>query len=118
MRYRWLASASQAAMPMGGGLYLQVCRNGGRSWVFRYMLQGHARKMGLGSLSDVSLAEARKRAAESRRLKSGATDPIEARRNERKEAELEAARALTFKECAEAYIEAHIPGLANGGFPL
>jgi integrase len=73
------------------------------------MLHGRAREMGLGSLNDVSLAEARKRAAECRLLKSGTTDPIEARRSERKEAELAAARALTFKECAEAYIESHRP---------
>jgi integrase len=97
----------------GGGLYLQVCRNGGRSWVFRFMLHGRAREMGLGSANDLSLAEARKRAAECRRLKAEAADPIEARRNERKEAELEAARALTFKECAEAYIAAHRPSWRN-----
>ncbi len=97
----------------GGGLYLQVCRGGGRSWVFRFMLHGYAREMGLGSLSDVSLAEARKRAAECRRLKSGEADPIEARRNGRRDAELEAARALTFKQCAEAYIEAHRPSWRN-----
>jgi len=97
----------------GGGLYLQICRNGGRSWVFRFMLQGRAREMGLGSANDLSLAEARKRAAECRRLKAEAADPIEARRNERKDAELEAARAITFKVCAEAYMEAHRPSWRN-----
>lgn len=63
--------------------------------------------MGLGSLNDVPLAEARKRAADCRLLKSDGTDPIEARRNKRKEADLEAAKAITFRQCAEAYIEAH-----------
>jgi integrase len=97
----------------GGGLYFQVCSNGGRSWVFRFMLNGKRREIGLGSINDISLAEARKRAAECRRLKAEAVDPIEARRSERKAAELEAARALTFKECAEAYIEAHRPSWRN-----
>ena len=94
----------------GGGLHLLVYRSGARSWYFRYMLHGKPREMGLGSLNDVPLAEARKRAAAARQLKSGGTDPIEARRSERQEAELEAARALTFRQCAEAYVRAHRPG--------
>jgi predicted ATPase len=32
----------------GGGLYLYVQAGGGKSWVFRYMLNGRARGMGLG----------------------------------------------------------------------
>jgi len=97
----------------GGGLYLQISSSGARSWVFRFMLHGRAREMGLGSLRDVSLAEARKRAAEYRLVKSGIIDPIEARRNRRKETKLEAARALTFKDCAVAYIQAHRPSWRN-----
>src|SRR5579859_2122395 len=97
----------------GGGLYVQISKEGARSWVYRFMLHSRAREMGLGSLSDVSLAEARKRAAECRLLKSAATDPIETRRRQRREAALEAARAVTFKECAEAYLEAHKPGWRN-----
>jgi integrase len=69
--------------------------------------------MGLGSADAISLAEARKRAAECRRLKAEAIDPIEARRLERKEAEMEAARSITFKACAEAYMEAHRPSWRN-----
>src|SRR5579871_2289495 len=97
----------------GGGLYLQVTRDGARTWVFRFMLNRKAREMGLGSLRDVSLAEARKRAADCRLSRSMGIDPIEARRSQRKEAELEAARALSFKDCAEAYIEAHRPAWRN-----
>lgn len=43
----------------GGGLYLQVGPTGGKSWLFRFMLKGKARAMGLGPLHTVSLAEAR-----------------------------------------------------------
>ena len=95
--------------PDGGGLYLQVYKNGSRAWCFRYMLDGKAREMGLGSLNAVSLAEARKRASECRRLKCEGTDPIEARRSKRQQAKLEAARALTFQQCAEGYIKTHRP---------
>jgi hypothetical protein len=43
----------------GGGLYLQVSQSGTRAWLFRFMRNGVARHMGLGSVRDVSLAEAR-----------------------------------------------------------
>ena len=32
----------------GGGLYLQVSKFGSKSWIFRFMLDGRARDMGLG----------------------------------------------------------------------
>ena len=47
----------------GGGLYLQVTAAGARTWIYRFTLQGRTRDMGLGSLSAVSLSEARTRAA-------------------------------------------------------
>ena len=50
----------------GHGLYLQVSKFGTKSWVFRYMIDGVPRKMGLGALHTVGLAEARKRAADAR----------------------------------------------------
>lgn len=43
----------------GGGLYLSVGITGAKSWIFRFMLRGKARAMGLGSVRFVSLAEAR-----------------------------------------------------------
>jgi hypothetical protein len=41
----------------GAGLYLQVTETGAKSWVYRFMIRGKARAMGLGSLSAVSLAD-------------------------------------------------------------
>lgn len=52
----------------GGGLYLQVTQTGGKTWIFRYQIAGRRRDMGLGSSSGVSLAEARQKAADSRKL--------------------------------------------------
>lgn len=43
----------------GDGLYLVVSRTGGRSWVYRYRLNGVRRDMGLGSFLDISLVNAR-----------------------------------------------------------
>lgn len=91
----------------GGGLYLQVSASGAKSWVFRFKDAGRLREMGLGPLHTLGLAEARTRATECRKLRLDGLDPIDERKAGRLKARLEAARAMTFKQCAEAYIEAH-----------
>ncbi len=97
----------------GGGLYLQVSPGGAKSWVFRYQIAGKRRDMGLGSVDDVSLAEARDRARDARKQVKDSIDPIDHRRNERAATALENAKAMTFKACAEAYIAAHRAGWRN-----
>ena len=99
----------------GGGLYLQISRSGTKSWIFRYWVEksgtdqrrGTSREMGLGSLTAVDLKGAREKAAECRRLRAQGVDPIEARKAVRADAALDAARAFTFKQAANAYIAAH-----------
>lgn len=49
--------------PDGRGLYLCISKSGARSWVLRFMLHGKSHDMGLGSALDVTLAEARHKAA-------------------------------------------------------
>lgn len=97
----------------GGGLFLRVGPTGARSWVFRYMLARKRRDMGLGPLHAFSLAEARTRAQECRKLLADGIDPLAAREAARDAARVEAARAISFRQCAEAYIEAHAPGWKN-----
>ena len=101
----------------GGGLYLQVGATGSKAWLFRFMLDGRSREMGLGALADVSLSEARITATAMRKLVKDGTDPIERREAEREAvrvaAALAAAKAMTFKECAERFIEAHKAGWKN-----
>lgn len=97
----------------GGGLWLQVSPAGTKSWLFRYRRNGRDRQMGLGSLDTVSLASARQRAQRSRELLLDGVDPIDLRRAERQQAQLEAARCMCFQECAEAFIAAHGPGWRN-----
>jgi integrase len=96
----------------GGGLYLQVTE-GGRSWIYRYMLNNRAREMGLGPLALYGLSEARVLAQDARRLRHQGIDPIEARRAAREETRLDAAKAMTFQECAERYIASHCAGWRN-----
>ena len=94
----------------GKGLYLRIAAAKAgvtKSWVFRFMIAGRAREMGLGSLDVVSLGEARERAREWRRLVKEGVDPIEARNARRAAARVETAKTLSFAECAERYIMAH-----------
>ncbi|MER9331876.1 integrase arm-type DNA-binding domain-containing protein [Mesorhizobium sp. M0488] len=97
----------------GLGLYLQVASGGAKSWIFRYMLAGRPRKMGLGSVHTVSLKLAREKAAEARLKLLDADDPIEKRKAERMEKLAASATMLTFKQAAEAYIKAHRSGWSN-----
>jgi integrase len=97
----------------GGGLYLQVSASGSKSWVFRFKDHGRLREMGLGSVHAIGLAEARKRATACRQMRLDGTDPIAVKKAGKLKAKLEAARAMTFQQCAEAYIEAHQAGWQN-----
>jgi len=93
--------------PDGGNLYLQITDAGVKSWILRYMINGKAKTMGLGAVHAVSLAEARDKAADCRKLISSGIDPLLSRKGEQERARVESARGMTFKQCAEAYIEAH-----------
>jgi integrase len=91
----------------GNGLYLQVGPTGTKSWLFRYMINGRAREMGLGPVSLIPLAEARVAALETRRKVHEGIDPLAEREEQQRQARIEQARAMTFSQCADAYIQAH-----------
>jgi integrase len=97
----------------GGGLYLQVTEQGAKTWIFRFMLSGRRRDMGLGAVHTVSLADAREEARRGRQLVRDAIDPIEKRKAERLTRCAAAVSVMTFKQCAEAYILAHEAGWKN-----
>jgi integrase len=97
----------------GGGLYLRVTPEGAKNWVLRYMLDRRPRWMGLGPLALYSLQDARARALDARRKRHEGIDPIEARRTERARQLLDAAKVVTFEQCAEAYIASHRAGWRN-----
>jgi integrase len=104
----------------GDGLYLKITpekrSDGGRptsaatSWLFRYQLAGKRRWMGLGSYPKVREGAARKEVKRLRGLTSNGIDPLtdkqaalEATAAQAREAERE---AMTFKTCAEQYMDA------------
>jgi hypothetical protein len=105
---RKVATATKPGMyPDGGGLYLRVGRGGAKSWCLRYMLEGNAREMGLGGFSKVTLGDARKRAAAQRLLLADKVDPLTRRKAQDTAKKIEAARTMTFDDCAQAYLKAH-----------
>jgi integrase len=94
----------------GGGLYLDVSAgsNGSinKSWIFRYADNGRQHEMGLGSLQTVSLAEAREKALECRKLRLENVDPLEHKRAQRAARALDGARKVrTFQQCAKEYLD-------------
>jgi integrase len=103
----------------GGGLHLLVKETGARSWVYRFMINGKSRDVGLGPAGKdgISLAAARD-ARDALRLKVKAgIDPIE-ERDRQAAAALAAAQAakiasVTFKSAAATYISANEEGWRN-----
>ena len=72
-------TAEQGKTGDGAGLYFQISRAGVASWLFRYMLAGKSREMGLGPYPAVTLAKARELAADQRKLLATGNDPMAAR---------------------------------------
>ena len=94
----------------GGSLYLQVGDTGNKSWIFRYRRGGKLRDMGLGAVHTVSLADARAKALDCRKLLITGVDPLGAKKTKQMQAKLAEVKGTTFEACAEAYIEAHKAG--------
>ena len=98
----------------GRGLYLVVSSTGeGRSWVYRYRAGGALRDCGLGSALDVILKDARSAADKLRALRREGLDPIAHKRTRQAAQKLADAKAITFRQAVEAYIEANRAGWKN-----
>lgn len=93
----------------GGGLYLQVTPTGARTWIYRFVspTTKKRRDMGLGAAADISLADARERASDARRLVANGADPIEVKRAQKIELTPTPTSAPTFKAIAKSYVEAN-----------
>lgn len=107
------SAAEPGMLADGKGLYLRIGPTGAKSWIFRYRHDGRRHDLGLGPFPDISLADARERAYRQRRLRLDGQDPLAVRRTGRDQARLEAAKAMTFRQCAEKYIAAHQAGWRN-----
>jgi integrase len=83
----------------GRGLYLRIEPSGTKLWRLKYHFGGREKHLALGVYDDVSLAMARKRCDEARKLIADNKDPGAIRR------EAKRATISTFAACAEAYLE-------------
>jgi integrase len=70
-----VANAKPGKHSDGGGLYLIVASTGAGKWVFRHTIGGKARELGLGSVRQVSLADARVKADATARAIAKGEDP-------------------------------------------
>jgi integrase len=79
------AKAAEKAYSMGdgGGLYLWVKPTGGKLWRWSYRFEGKEKLMSLGKYPDVSLAQARERHTEARKLLATGVDPMALRKAEK-----------------------------------
>lgn len=92
----------------GGNLYLKITPSGSKSWVFRYRIsKDDCPALGLGPLSLVSLADARRKALELRQQRLSGVDPRAAKQSARAASKRRTALRLTFREAAETYIKTH-----------
>ena len=84
----------------GGTLFLNVAPGGSKSWTQRLTIDGKRRDIGLGGFPLVSLAEARDKAFENRKLARAGGDPLAAKRR---------VKLPTFQEAAKRTFEANRP---------
>ncbi|MEQ9335141.1 integrase arm-type DNA-binding domain-containing protein [Thalassobaculum sp.] len=88
----------------GRGLMLVVKDTGARSWVLRYQHDGRRRDVGLGPWPEVTLAAAREKTIEIRRLVREGGDPVASKRR---------AKATRFRDAADELIASKREGWRN-----
>lgn len=90
----------------GGGLYLEISPAGGRWWRLKYRFGGKEKRLALGVYPEVTLALARNRREDARRLLAQGTDPSQ----QKKDAAAAKAGlgALTFESIGREWMKGRI----------
>lgn len=86
----------------GGGMYVEISPSGGKLWRLKYRFGGKEKRLAIGTYPEISLADARHRRDEARKLLAAGADPGEARKAE-KMARAEAG-ANTFEALAREWM--------------
>ncbi|MBI1417970.1 MAG: DUF4102 domain-containing protein [Limimaricola sp.] len=89
----------------GSGLYLRVEKNGAKFWVQRITFGGRRRELGMGSPPVVTLAMARDKAIDNRRLILAGGDPLRQKWDTKTRS--------TFAEVVESYLTAKLGEFKN-----
>ena len=93
------------------GLYLLVKPGGGKLWQFKYTKGGKEKNLSIGPYPDITLAIARERRLEARRLLTEGIDPSQHKQQRAKQVALDA--ASSFRAVASEYLaQADKQGLA------
>lgn len=92
------------------GLLLQVTPNNAKSWLLRTTVAGNRQLMGFGSYPEVSLKDARERAAAAKQQVRDGVDPIVDRKVKKATLEAERLRGRTFGQVVEEYLNVKMEG--------
>ncbi len=87
----------------GGGMYLEVMPNGSKYWRLKYRWIGKEKRLALGVFPTVSLAEAREKREEARKLLTKGVDPSAAKRQEKRQSIIE--ESNTFQSVALEWMD-------------
>lgn len=94
------------------GLHLRIIGNS-KAWTLRVKIGDRRCDIGLGPYPEVSLSDARETARAYRKKVREGVDPLQERQQARAALRIERAKSKTFRDCADAYIEAHKAGWKN-----
>jgi hypothetical protein len=86
----------------GGGMFLHITPSGSKLWRYQYRYNGKAKLMALGIYPDVSLAEARERHQEARKLSTDGQDPMAKRKAAKQAVD---ANVITFQSVFKMWLE-------------
>jgi integrase len=90
----------------GGGLYLMITPTGGKLWNMKYSYAGKEKKLSFGAYPAVSLADARQRRDDAKKLLANGQDPAAIKKAIQEAAVAEAAVELnTFEKVAREWFE-------------
>ena len=95
------------------GLILRVRASGSKHWIWRGTVRGRRRDLGLGTFPYVSLAEAREKAFEYRRLAKAGQDPARVHGPAETGKAEARSNAPTFRKAAAEVIDLHRPTWRN-----
>lgn len=96
----------------GGGLYLEVMPNGSKYWRLKYRFLGKEKRLALGVYPTITLAEAREKREEAKKLLAQDIDPSEAKKERKRQLATETEN--TFKAVALEWHEIKKHGLSEG----
>lgn len=78
----------------GGGLYLEVLPTGTMSWRYKYRYLKKDKRLTIGNYPVITLAEARERAMDAKKLVANGVDPCEFKKESIREKEIEAVNSF------------------------